>query len=82
MLHSRPVIACSIGVFPEFIQEGVTGLLSTPGDTEDLSKKIRHLWERPELCHKMGLTGRTKALSEYSPKRYYERLMKVFNKVT
>jgi len=45
-----------------------------------LAKKIRYLWERPELCRQMGQAGREKALREYSPEKYYERLMAVYKK--
>jgi glycosyltransferase involved in cell wall biosynthesis len=79
MLHAKPVIVSRIGVFPEFVQDGITGLLSEPGNIEELSKKIRYLWGQPELCHKMGIAGRERALREYSPSTYYERLMMVFN---
>jgi glycosyltransferase involved in cell wall biosynthesis len=81
MLHAKPVIVSRIGVFPEFVQDGGTGLLSEAGNAKDLSDKIRYLWDRPELCHKMGITGRERALKGYSPDIYYERLMIVFNTV-
>ena len=48
--------------------------------SEDLAEKIRHLWDRPDLCRKMGKAGREKALREYSPDKYYERLMAVYEK--
>jgi glycosyltransferase involved in cell wall biosynthesis len=79
MLHAKPVIVSRIGVFPEFVQDGITGLLSEPGNIEELTKKIRYLWGHPELCHKMGDAGRERALKEYSPSIFYERLMTVFN---
>jgi glycosyltransferase involved in cell wall biosynthesis len=81
MLHSKPIIVSRIGVFPEFVQEGVTGLLSEPGDAEDLSNKIRYLWERPDICRKMGKAGREKVTREYTPDLYYKRLMTVFEQV-
>jgi len=81
MLHAKPVIVSHIGVFPEFVQDGVTGLLSEPGNAKDLADKIHYLWDRPELCHKMGVEGRERALKEYSSNIYYERLMMVFNAV-
>lgn len=81
MLHAKPVIVSRIGVFPEFVQDGVTGLFSEPGNAKDLSDKIHYLWDRQELCHKMGVAGRERALKEYSSDIYYERLMTVFNTV-
>jgi len=79
-LRGRPVIVSRIGVLPEIVEDGLTGLLFEPGNAEDLAEKIRYLWDRPELCQKMGHAGREKALREYSPEKYYERLMAVYKK--
>lgn len=80
MLHGKPVIASRIGGMPEIIDDGVTGLLFEPGNAEDLCEKIRYLWDRPNLCREMGQAGREKALREYSPEKYYKRLMSVYQK--
>ncbi len=80
MMQGKPVIASRIGGIPEIVDDGVTGLLFEPGNAEDLAEKIQYLWDRPELCKKMGQAGREKALREYSPKKYYERLMDVYKK--
>lgn len=80
MLASKPIICSRIGGLPEIVEDGVTGLLVEPGNAEDLAEKIRYLWRRPELCRQMGAAGREKALREYSPDKYYERLMGVYKK--
>lgn len=80
MLHSKPVIASRIGGIPEIVEDGVTGLLFEAGNAEDLADKIQYLWDRPDLCRQMGEAGREKALREYSPEMYYDRLMKVYDK--
>ena len=80
MLYGKAVICSRIGGLPEIVEDGKTGLLFEPGNAEELAEKIRYLWERPELCRKMGEAGREKALREYSPGRYYERLMVCYEK--
>jgi len=80
MMRAKPVICSRIGGLPEVVDDGVTGLLFEPGNAEELAEKIRYLWERPELCRAMGQAGRQKALTEYSPEKYYERLMAVYHK--
>jgi glycosyltransferase involved in cell wall biosynthesis len=80
MMHSKPVICSRIGGLPGVVDDGVTGLLFEPGNAEDLAKKIQYLWDCPELCLQMGQAGREKALREYSPEKYYERLMAVYEK--
>jgi len=78
-LHQRPVIASRIGVFPEFVEENITGLLFDPGNAQELAAKIRALWQSPDLCQQMGHAGRQRALREYSRQTYYDRISSVFN---
>ena len=78
MLQGKPVIASRIGGIPEIVDDGKTGLLFEPGNHEDLARKIKKLWDNPELCRKMGQAGREKVLKEYSPEKYYSRLMGVY----
>ncbi len=80
MSHGVPVITSKIGGLPEIVEDGVTGLLSEPGNAEDLAVKMRRLWDSPELCRRMGQAGREKAIREYSPDRYYERLMALYTR--
>jgi len=80
MVRGKPVVCSRIGGLPEIVDDGVTGLLFEPGKAADLAEKIRFLWDRPDVCRKMGQTGRKKALREYSPEKYYERLMAVYEK--
>jgi glycosyltransferase involved in cell wall biosynthesis len=80
MIRGRAVICSRIGGLPEIVEDGVTGLLFEPGKVEDLSEKIRYLWDRAALCQQMGQAGREKALREYSPKKYYERLIAIYKK--
>jgi glycosyltransferase involved in cell wall biosynthesis len=78
MAAGKPVVCSRIGGLPEIVEEGITGLLFRPGDARDLAERIRYLWERSDLCRKMGQVGREKVLREYSPQRFYERLMAVY----
>jgi len=80
MLRGIPVICSRIGGLPEIVEDGVTGLLFEPGNSRELAEKIQYLWNRPELCHKLGNAAREKALREYSPDRYYERLIIAYEK--
>ena len=80
MLRGKPVICSRIGGMPEIVDDGVTGLLFDPGDSKDLAAKIERLWTSPDLCIEMGRAGREKAVREYSPVRYYERLMNTYSR--
>ncbi len=78
MAWQKPTITSRIGALTEVIEEGITGLAVAPGNAEELSEKIRYLWDRPGACRQMGKAGREKVLREYSPTRYYDRLMAVY----
>jgi len=80
MLSGKPVICSRIGGLGEIVEDGVTGLLFESGNSHDLAEKIWYLWNRPELCQRMGQAGREKALREYSPEKHYERLMAAYKK--
>jgi len=65
---------------PEVAEDGKREPLFEPGNVKDLAEKVRYLWNKPGLWHQMGQAGREKALWEYSPEKYYERLMVVYEK--
>jgi glycosyltransferase involved in cell wall biosynthesis len=44
-----PIVASRIGGIPELIEEGVTGMLVTPGDAEELAMTIRLCCEDEQL---------------------------------
>ncbi|HSW00685.1 MAG TPA: glycosyltransferase family 4 protein [Sedimentisphaerales bacterium] len=78
MAYGKAVVAPRIGGIPEIVDDGVTGLLFVPGNAEDLAEKVRYLWASPNLCRRMGRSGREKALREYSPESYYGRLAALY----
>ena len=62
-----PVVATAVGVAPEAIIHGRTGLLVRPGDCEALSSAMRHLMQlAPEALHQMGEDARRHVMERYS----------------
>jgi glycosyltransferase involved in cell wall biosynthesis len=49
-----PVIASNIGALPEYVRDGVTGLLFEAGNPDDLQKKIRYFVDNPSRVAEMG----------------------------
>jgi glycosyltransferase involved in cell wall biosynthesis len=80
MLRGKAVVCSRIGGLPEIVEDGITGLLFEAGNATDLVEKILYLWERPDLCQKMGEAGRRKAFREYSEDRYYEQIMAAYER--
>jgi glycosyltransferase involved in cell wall biosynthesis len=75
-----PVIASRIGGLPYLVDEGITGALFQPGDSEDLIKQVRRLWESPQLCECLGRAGQVKVLRQYSQDAYYRNLIVVYQR--
>jgi glycosyltransferase involved in cell wall biosynthesis len=77
MLHGKPVVVPNAGVFPEVVQEGVTGLLVDASSAEAISDRIRRLWDNAGLCLEMGRAAKEWASREYSPEKYYEMFSQI-----
>lgn len=80
-LAGVPVIASRIGGVPELIEEGETGLLVRPGDSDDLARAMRAIhrerdawWARSEAIRRSA--------EKYSIKRYVDRLEALIGEIT
>jgi glycosyltransferase involved in cell wall biosynthesis len=72
---NKPVIASSVGSFPEVIEEGITGALVKPGNDYDLAEKIKTLLSNPDLLEKMSLNIHTFTYTgNYSWNRIIEKV--------
>jgi glycosyltransferase involved in cell wall biosynthesis len=61
-----PVIASRIGGIPEYVEEGRTGFLFSPGDHHELSRFIRSLQENSDMHQKMSTQARAWAVEKFS----------------
>jgi len=61
-----PVVASRIGGIPEFVEDGRTGFLFTPGDHRELAERIHQLCDDPELRLRMGKEARCEAILRHS----------------
>jgi glycosyltransferase involved in cell wall biosynthesis len=78
MGRALPVIGSRIGGLPEIIEDSLTGATFEPGNSNDLARQVRRLWDDPQLCRRMGILGRQKALREYTEETYFHNLMAVY----
>lgn len=66
MSYGKPVIGCAAGGVAEVVTEGVTGLLTPPGDVASLVAAMRRLGSDPSLRHQMGHAARSDFLARFS----------------
>jgi starch synthase len=69
-----PRIGTRTNAVPEMIDDGVSGLLVTPGDRDGLAAALRKLIESPDLRHRLGRAGREQVLRDAHPDDYRRRL--------
>ncbi len=65
MLAGRPVVAAKAGGAREIVQDGVTGLLTTPGDANALASAIHRLLSDPTLAQQTAEAGRESAVQRF-----------------
>ena len=82
MAAGLPVITTEVGSGTSYVvQDGQTGLVVPPGDPSALAAAAQTLIEDPELLERMGMAGRLRAQSEFTPKKLVDRVMSVYTKV-
>jgi glycosyltransferase involved in cell wall biosynthesis len=75
-----PVITTPVGVIPDYIQDGVHGLLIKPGDIDGLARAIEHV-----LTHKQWASKVAQSNAEFGKiflrSRVHSLLMQVYDKL-
>ncbi len=73
-----PVLASRIGALAEIIDDGVTGLLFSVGDPQDLAAKVRWGHQHPQAMRMMGYNARRVYEERYSPAVNFRQLADVY----
>jgi len=73
-----PVIASRLGAMAEIIDDGRTGLHFTPGDADDLARKVEWAWTHPNEMRDMGRNARSEYETKYTAERNYTMLVDVY----
>lgn len=66
MANSLAVVATDVGGIPMMIEDGVTGVLVQPKDTDSLEIGLRKVLLDSDLARKLGSGARKKAIEEYN----------------
>ena len=78
-MHGRPVVAYATGGIPEWLEDGETGFLISPGDVAQLGQRLQQLLAEPESCRMMGAQAQRRALARWNSAQHVEQLLNVFS---
>jgi glycosyltransferase involved in cell wall biosynthesis len=82
MISGLVVVATPTGGTPEIVLDGENGLLFTPGDPEDLAKKIIRLVDDPALRKKLALSGKQTIMERFTMPKMMDEIEGFLQEVT
>ncbi|HOT28766.1 MAG TPA: glycosyltransferase family 4 protein [Candidatus Ozemobacteraceae bacterium] len=80
MASGKPVVATTVGVIPEIIQDGEQGFLVQPRDAVGLAHALQKLVINPALRRRAGLAARSHALANFNLDLFASRTESVYRK--
>lgn len=78
MAMELPVISTRITGVPELIDDGLTGLLVTPGRSDQLAAALERLLTDPALCRALGSAAREKVIRDFNTHSSAQQLHTLF----
>jgi glycosyltransferase involved in cell wall biosynthesis len=78
---ARPVVASRLGGPLELVEDGVTGLLVSPGDLESLASALARLLSDPEHAARLGEAGYRRARADFEAEANARRTFAVYAEV-
>jgi glycosyltransferase involved in cell wall biosynthesis len=66
MALTKPVVATNIGGIPEVVDDGRTGILVSPRDSDELANALHKLLMSAELMRDLGLQGRKRYIRMFT----------------
>jgi len=77
---STPVICSRMGAMQELVSDGRNGLHFTPGDSDDLARKVEWAWSHPDEIRAMGVAARKEYEAKYTAATNYPILMDIYQR--
>jgi glycosyltransferase involved in cell wall biosynthesis len=77
----KPVVASNVDGIPNIVEDGVSGLLVTPGDPDDLARKLDLLLTDKALAERIAANGHEAATTRFSEKAYADRFYRFVSEV-
>jgi glycosyltransferase involved in cell wall biosynthesis len=77
----RAVVATRVGGVADVVEDGVTGLLVSPGDTHALAQRLALLAADPDRRREMGEAGRRRVLERYTVSRLVDDVDRLYREL-
>jgi glycosyltransferase involved in cell wall biosynthesis len=77
MARGRPVVGFAVGGIPDWLDDGVTGILVPEADTAVLGAAVAELLADPARAQALGRTGVEQVRERFQPDQYLDRLMQI-----
>ena len=81
MAAGLPVVSTALSAIPELIEDGVDGILVSPGDAHALSEAVERLMSNPQLRKTLGEAARLKAEREFAIEKNLPDLVRLFREL-
>lgn len=78
MRYAKPVVASNIGGAKEIVEDGVTGLLTPPGDVRTIASAITRLMQDTSRARAMGTAGRARLEREFDLRAWVAKIEQVY----
>jgi glycosyltransferase involved in cell wall biosynthesis len=79
LLCETPVIAFRSGGLTDIVKHNETGLLVSPGETQELAAAMDNVLDRPERAAALARSGRQFVLENFSPEAAARRYMDIYS---
>jgi glycosyltransferase involved in cell wall biosynthesis len=80
MALAKPIVASRVGGIPEEIDDGRSGLLVPPGDSQALAEGLRRLLRSPAQAAEMGRGAQEKYAKQFTLQRMVEGFIQLYNR--
>jgi glycosyltransferase involved in cell wall biosynthesis len=81
MAAGKPVVASRVGGIPEYVEDGVTGVLVPPGQPDALVDAVRTLLGDPNRLCEYGRRGRERVAELFDLERTNAQIERLFREV-
>jgi glycosyltransferase involved in cell wall biosynthesis len=82
LAHGVPVVQPRHGSFPELVEMTGGGLLTTPGDADDLAAALHRLMHDRELCARLAQAGKAAVHERFHAARMAEETATIYQGIT